>query len=240
MSMMNTSQTHKQVHTIKRVLLVEDDRDLSVIAARHLQANHCSVDTAFSCAEALELTRSYRYDLILLDEVLPDMSGSEFCAIIRRQCNCPIIFLSCYSDSDSIIKALKSGGDDYMIKPINYQELLARAEAIARRLHPEEQTESGLRKFRSFSIDTIHRNILCGGKVIDLTPIEYALLIYLADRPDTLLLYQELYEQIWNCDSLGDNRTVTVHISNLRKKLDPDHLGLISTVRGVGYTFSDL
>ena len=238
--MMNASQINEKVHTIKRVLLVEDDADLSLIAAHHLQQNQCSVDRAYSCAQALELIRTHSYDLILLDELLPDQNGSDFCAMIRPQCTCPIVFLSCCSDSKSIITALKNGGDDYMVKPIDYKELLARAEAIDRRLHGRDTGSNGLREFRSFSMDTVHRYVVRNDEVIDLTPIEYSLLVYLVDHPDTLLLYQELYEQVWSCDSLGDNRTVMVHISNLRKKLDPAHKGLITTVRGVGYTFSDI
>ena len=238
--MMNTFQTNEKVHTLKRVLLVEDDADLSLIATQHLQANQCLVDAAFSCAQALEWLQKHTYDLILLDEMLPDMNGSELCATIRAQCTCPIIFLSCCSDSDSIITALKNGGDDYMVKPINYKELMARAEAIARRFHEDAPEADHLRTFRSFAIDTIHRNIIREGTVINLTPIEYSLLEYLVDRPNVLLLYRELYEQVWSCDSLGDVRTISVHISNLRKKLDPHHAGLISTVRGVGYIFSDI
>ena len=117
---------------------------------------------------------------------------------------------------------------------------LTLADAIDRRLRRNEDIPNKLREFRSFSMDTFHRYVIRNNEIIDLTPIEYSLLAYLADHPDTLLLYQELYEQVWSCDSLGDNRTIMVHISNLRKKLDPEHKGLIGTVRGVGYVFSDL
>ena len=238
--MMNTSETHEKQHIVRRVLLVEDDAEFSLITAFHLQQDQCSVDQAYSCAQAMELLKANSYDLILLDEFLPDQNGSDFCTAIRPRCPCPIIFLSCRSDSKSVVTALANGGDDYMVKPVNYQELLARAEAIDRRLRRNEDVFGGLREFRSFSMDTIHRYVIRNNEIIDLTPIEYSLLAYLADHPDTLLLYQELYEQVWSCDSLGDNRTVMVHISNLRKKLDPEHKGLTGTVRGVGYVFSDL
>lgn len=236
--MMNTSETHEKQHIVRRVLLVENDADLSLIAAHHLQQHQCCVDRAYSCAQAMELIKAHSYDLILLDELLPDQSGSDFCATIRPQCTCPIVFLSCCSDSNSIITALKNGGDDYMVKPINYKELLARAEAISRRLRGGEQVSDNLREFRSFSMDTVHRYVVRNGEIVDLTPIEYSLLVYLVDHPDILLLYQELYEQVWDCDWLGDNRTVMVHISNLRKKIDPENTGMIRTVRGAGYIFS--
>ena len=236
---MNISQAYPKDHAIKRILLIEDDVDISLIAAHHLKQNQCLVDQAYSCAQAMEFLKAHSYDLILLDELLPDKNGSDFCAIIRPQCSSPIIFMSCCSDSASIITALKNGGDDYMVKPVDYRELMARAEAICRRLYNEEAAPDTLRRFYSFAIDTIQRNIVRNGQTVDLTPIEYNLLVYMADHPDILLSYRELYEQIWNCDSLGDNRTIMVHISNLRKKLDPDNIGIISTVRGVGYIFSD-
>ena len=237
---MNVSETYENTYPIKRILLVADDTEAALITAHRLQQNHCSVDCVNSCDRGIELLNANSYDLILLDELMPDQNGSDFCAAIRPQCACPIIFLSCCSDSKSVVDALVNGGDDYMVKPINYRELLARAEAIDRRLRRNENAPSTLREFCSFSIDTTHHYAVREGEIIDLTPIEYDLLVYLADHPDALLLYQELYEQVWSCDSLGDNRTVMVHISNLRKKLDPEHKGLIRTVRGVGYIFSDL
>ena len=238
--MMKLSETYEKIHPINRILLVADDAELSSIAAHYFQQDPCSVDRAYSCDQAVELLKARSYDLILLDEWLPDQNTGEFCADLRSHCTCPIIFMSCCSDSKAVVTALKNGGDDYMVKPINYQELLARAEAISRRLRGGENISDDLREFRSFSMDPVHRYVVRNGEIIDLTPIEYALLVYLVDHPDILLLYQELYEQVWSCDSLGDNRTVMVHISNLRKKLDPEHKGLITTVRGVGYIFSDL
>ena len=237
--MRNISETHAKIHSIKRVLLLADDVESSLIAAHHLQQNQCLVDQAYSYDRAVELLKAHSYDLILLDEFLFDQNAGEFCADIRSYCTCPIIFVSCCSDSKSVVTALENGGDDYMVKPINYKELLARAEAIDRRLRDGEKIPDNLREFCSFSMDTVHRYVLRNNKIIELAPIEYSLLVYLADHPDRLLLYQELYEQVWGCDWLGDKETVMVHISNLRKKINPEHKGLISTVRGEGYVFSD-
>lgn len=222
-----------------QILLVEDDQDLSAITKINLVRAGHQADAAFSCAQAEELLGRKEYDLILLDMMLPDRSGNELCRTIRERCSCPIIFLSCLEDSDTIVNALRSGGDDYMVKPVRYPELLARAEAIIRRSQRDRPDEKE-RAFRSFSLDASHRSICRNGEVVDLSSIEYALLTYMINRADTLLLYQELYENVWATDSLGDVRTVMVHISNLRKKLDPDHRGIIKTVRGAGYIFSDL
>ena len=221
-----------------RILLVEDDQDLSTITRANLiHAGH-QVDPAFTCAQAEALLEQQSYDLILLDIMLPDRSGDELCRSIRRSCDCPIIFLSCLEDSDTIVGALRSGGDDYMVKPVRYPELLARAEAIIRRA--QQRKPESVRTFRSFTMDTVHHRILRDGEEVDLSSIEYALLLYMTDHPDTLLLYQDLYRNIWDNDSLGDVRTVMVHISNLRKKLDPNRQGIICTVRGAGYIFSDV
>lgn len=223
-----------------RILLVEDDQDLSDITLLNLTHAGHTVDTAFTCAEAEQHLQQSAYDLILLDIMLPDRSGDELCRSIRQECDCPIIFMSCLEDSDTIVGALRSGGDDYMVKPVRYPELLARADAVIRRAQARQKAESPLREFRSFTMDTLRHRILRDDEEIDLSSIEYALLLHMVDHSDTLLLYQDLYEQVWSSDSLGDIRTVMVHISNLRKKLDPDHRGIISTVRGAGYIFSNL
>lgn len=222
--------------------MVEDDADLSVITTFNLVKQGYQVDQAYTCKQAQQLLGKNKYDVILLDVALPDMQGTELCAAIRSDCDCPIIFMSCLSDSDVIITALKNGGDDYMVKPIDYDVLNVRIDAILRRMQKPEQEvqEEGVRGFRSFRVDTRCRRVIRGEEEVDLSAIEYSLLAYMMDHPDVLLLYQDLYKQVWGNDSLGDTRTVMVHISNLRKKLDPDRRGIISTVRGAGYIFSDV
>ncbi len=225
---------------MKRVLLVEDDADLSIISAVSLKRMGCIVDQAYTCEQALKFLEQNDYEFILLDETLPDMNGSDLCAIIRPRCHCPIIFTSCLSDGDSIINALKSGGDDYMVKPINYPELLARVDAVIRRGKANRELKQPIKRFKSFDLDTIHHCIIRDGEEISLSTIEYTLLCYFIEHAGALLLYQELYQNVWGNDSLGDVRTIMVHVSNLRKKLDPDRIGMITTVRGAGYIFSDV
>lgn len=225
------------------ILLVEDDQDLSTITHMNLARAGHKVDDAFSCAQAETLLSQNQYDLILLDIMLPDCSRDELCQTIRKDCDCPIIFLSCLEDSETIVGALKSGGDDYMVKPVRYPELLARVDAVIRRSGKNRENQAAqehIRTFRSFLVDTDYHCILRDGERIELSSIEYGLLQYMINHPDTLLLYQDLYHHVWETDSLGDFRTVMVHISNLRKKLDPHHHGMIKTVRGAGYIFSDI
>lgn len=221
-----------------RALIVEDDKDLSTITQMNLTHAGYAADAAFTCAEALEKFGANSYDLVLLDMALPDMRGDELCRTIRSNCECPIIFVSCLDDSGDIVGALKSGADDYMVKPISYDELLARADAILRRSRGRQT--GGTLDFKQFSIDTVHHTVTRGDERVELSSIEYAILLYMVRHPGELLLYKQIYENVWASDSLGDTRTVMVHISNLRKKIDPDHSGIIETVRGAGYIFSDV
>jgi DNA-binding response OmpR family regulator len=229
---------------LKTVLLVEDDRDISTITKIRLEHAGYETDTAYTCSEALDKVRGRTYDLILLDVMLPDGSGSELCPQLRTLTRCPVIFVSCLDDSGTVVSALRGGGDDYVVKPIKFDELLARIETNIRRSEPnmeeERNRKSQIRRFRHFSLDTLRRKVLLGSIEADLSSIEYNLLLYMAEHPDTLLLYDDLYSQVWSNDSLGDVRTVMVHISNLRKKIDPDKIGIIETVRGAGYIFSDI
>ena len=221
-----------------RALIVEDDEDLAAIAQVHMAHGGYETDVASTCRQALTLLEQWEYDLILLDEILPDDRGDSLCRTIRAHSACPIIFMSCLDDSNTIISALRAGGDDYMVKPVDYAELLARADAIIRRTGGRRN--SNLRTFRQFSVDTLHRKALRDGMALDLSSIEYAILLYMIEHPDTLLPYNEIYQNVWASDSFGDVRTVMVHISNLRKKIDPNRTGIIETVRGAGYIFSDV
>ena len=230
-----------------RILLVEDDQDMSTITHASLVYAGHRVDDAFTCAEAEERLAQNDYDAILLDVMLPDRSGTELCRAIREKSDCPIIFMSCLEDSDTIVDALRGGGDDYMVKPVRYPELLARLDSVIRRTGrrdrkeaPAEEPDQSVRQMKSFALDLHHRRILRDGTEEDLSATEFSLLCYMIDHPDTLLLYQDLYRKVWATDSLGDFRTVMVHISNLRKKLDPERRGIIETVRGAGYIFTDI
>jgi len=229
---------------MKKILVVEDDLDISTITRINLERAGYETETAQSCAEALRCVRAGSFDLILLDMLLPDGSGHELCSQIRTITHCPVIFVSCLDDSGTVVSALQNGGDDYVVKPIRFDELLARIEANIRRsqrsMEDERNKKSHIRKFRHFALDSLRRKVIVSSREIDLSSIEYSLILYMTGHPDTLLLYDDLYNHVWSNDSLGDVRTVMVHISNLRKKIDPDRLGIISTIRGAGYIFSDV
>lgn len=221
-----------------RVLIVEDDKDLAEITQIHFLREGYLTDVAGTCVQAQKFLSEQEYVLILLDIVLPDARGESLCRSIRQNSKCPIIFMSCLDDSDTIVSALKSGGDDYVVKPINYKELLARAEAVIRRSAGRNQPGDTVQHYKYFDVDTVRHQVIRNGEVLDLSSTEYSLLQTFLQHPGTLLLYSELYKSVWGNDSLGDIRTVMVHISNLRKKLDPDHAGIIQTIRGAGYIFN--
>jgi DNA-binding response OmpR family regulator len=227
-----------------RILIVEDDTDLSEIAAIHLKNAGYATDAAYSIAEAARLLDEREFDLILLDIMLPDGESYRLCQSIREKSSCPIIFVSCIDDGDAIVSALRLGGDDYVTKPVDWKELLARIEANIRRATIYTDRESlrhgaGILHFSTFSVDRRRHCVLRGAETIDLTPIEYAILDYFCANSGELILYNDLYRDIWGADGLDDLRTLAVHVSNLRKKIDPEHIGIIETVRNAGYIFCD-
>lgn len=227
---------------MKSVLLIEDDVDLSYITKFNLENAGYSVETAYNGKESIKMVKNSKYDLILLDMILPDASGADICKHIRGEQNTPIIFVSCIDDRDIVIDALEKGGDDYIVKPVDFAELIARMEANIRRVKMDSKRNviNHIIRFKQFSVD-IDRRVVKNrkGEEIELSPTEYQLLLKFIQHQGELLLYNDLYNSIWESDSLGDIRTVMVHISNLRKKIDSGKTGVIETVRGAGYIFDD-
>lgn len=228
------------------ILLVEDDKQLSFIMKRVLANKGYGVITAFSIRQAREELKKREFDLIVLDMMLPDGEGSQLCEEIRKSSVCPIIFVSCLSDHETKISALKLGGDDYITKPVNYGELLARIEVNIRRakqysekkLSSDELYFPGLcikRKMREAWTTDENGNLI---SMLELSPIEYALLLCLIEKQDELVLYQDLFKTVWQTEDASDIRTVMVHVSNLRKKMGACGK-LIHTVRSAGYIFKE-
>jgi len=231
---------------VEYILLVEDDKQLSFITKRMIASKGYGVVTAFSIRQAREELKKREFDLIVLDMMLPDGEGSQLCEEIRKTSVCPIIFVSCLSDHETKISALKLGGDDYITKPVNYGELLARIEVNIRRAKQYNEKKSaseeihftGLcvkRKTREAWITDKNRELK---ERLELSPLEYALLIFLIDNQEELVLYQDLFKHVWQTDDASDVRTVMVHVSNLRKKMG-ECGKLIHTVRSAGYIFKE-
>lgn len=226
-------------------MLVEDDRNLSFIMKRLLESRGFSVLTALSVAEAKEILAKNRFDLVLLDMMLPDGEGIELCSYIRQESVCPIIFVSCLNDNMSKITALQMGGDDYITKPVHYEELITRIQANIRRAKQYNlgKSEAEVLQFGALQVKKKKREVWLTEEgapetQVELSPIEYALLLCLIEHEGTLVLYEDLYQSVWKAEGMGDVRTVMVHVSNLRKKLGNSGKNLIHTVRGAGYIFN--
>ena len=228
-----------------KILLVEDDSNLSFIMKRVIESKDYYVMTAESVEDTINKMKTESFDLILLDMMLPDGYGTDLCKKIRAVSFCPIIFVSCLSDKETKIKALQLGGDDYIIKPVDYEELIARIEINIRRARHYNlgRTVAQEEHFDGFVMNKEQHEVWLTDEngerteAVDLSPIEYQLLCAMIEKPKCLLLYQDLYQSVWNADDLGDIRTVMVHVSNLRKKIEKNGKKLIKTVRGAGYIF---
>lgn len=227
-----------------KILLIEDDRDIQSINSFFLTSKGHEVCCAYSCAEGYEKARTYDPDCIVLDVNLPDGTGLELCPRLRTVTKAPIIFLSCMDTEDDKIAGLLTGGDDYMTKPYSVKELEARVQVCMRRnASPVPATASAVAlnvlEFGPLRIDLTFEKVLVGEEVISISKKAFGMLTVLAQNPGQCISAEQLYERVWEMTSLGDLRTVHVHIFNLRKRLDqamPDHQ-FIRTAWGKGYCF---
>ncbi len=226
----------------RRLLLVEDDPTLRQALAFNLSREGYDVATAANGEAALEAARSELLDLILLDVMLPGMSGIEVLRVLRRDgVTTPVIILSAKGDEIDRVVGLKIGADDYVAKPFSRPELLARIEAVLRRHRREadapEQHERLV--FDEVVIDVARREVLVGSEPVHLTTKEFDLLAHMATSPGRIFTRDQLLTRVWGYDYVGDGRTVDVHVSWLRGKLrGSDGHNHFRTVRGVGYAFA--
>ena len=206
-----------------RVLLVEDDAMIREMTRIFLESQkRFEVVCAASGEEALAHAKD-PFDVILLDILLPDTNGMQLCQTLRSGHHCPIIFTSCLDDVDTIVHALELGGDDFLTKPYDNKVLVARILANVRRVQMDA-AEPSLRGYTcpAFRLDADNRSVHCRGEDIHLADMEYRILSLFVRNPNTFFTANELYQKIWGKDSLGDVRTVQVHIHNLRSKIEPD------------------
>jgi heavy metal response regulator len=221
-----------------RVLVVEDERKISSYLKRGLEEQGYAVDTAYTGREALDYAESAPYDVILLDILLPEMDGLTVCRELRRNDHrTPILMLTARDSVDDRVNGLDAGADDYLVKPFALKELLARLRAMSRR--NTEQPKSPLLQIANLSLDTLTRRVKRGGKLIELTSKEYAVLECLMREPERVLSRTQIAEHVWNYDVFNQSNVVDVYIKNLRRKIDDGfEVKLIHTVRGAGYRIS--
>ncbi len=223
----------------KTVLVVEDDKTLLSVLSYNLSQEGYRVLTAADGATAVDTARKEKPDLIILDVMLPQMSGFEVCRILRKEMAVPIMMLTARDEEVDRVAGLDLGADDYVTKPFSMRELLARIRARLRRTEAEARTqgEESLIKLSDLEIDVSRHQARVAGKAMDLTLKEFDLLTFLARNKGLVFTREQLLEKVWGYDYPGDTRTVDVHISWLRNKLesDPEKPTRLITIRGVGY-----
>ncbi len=222
----------------KRILVVEDDATIRETLSFNLKKEGYGVTVARDGSEALTRARETRPDLILLDLMLPELSGLEVCRILRRERDVPIIMLTAKEHEVDKVVGLQLGADDYITKPFSLPELFARMTAVLRRSDQREhRTDPEEHRVGRLRIDRAGRRAFIDGEELRLAPKEWELLAFLARRPGRAFTREILLEQVWNYNYLGDRKTVDVHVRWLREKLGRfGDLGFeIVTVRGTGY-----
>ena len=224
-----------------RILIVEDEEALTLLLRYNLEAARYAVDTAKRGDEAEIKLRESTPDLVILDWMLPGLSGIELCRRLRAQSQTrqlPIIMLTARGEESERIRGLATGADDYIVKPFSLPELIARVSALLRRAVPEKVDD--VLSFGDLELDREKKRVSRGGRGIDLGPTEYRLLEYLMERPGRVFSRDQLLDGVWGREVYIDERTVDVHIGRLRKALNRGHASdPIRTVRGAGYALND-
>lgn len=228
----------------KRILIVDDDENIAELISLYLVKECFDTEIAADGEEALEKFKQYQPQLILLDIMLPGMDGYDVCREIRKSCNVPIIMLSAKGEVFDKVLGLKIGADDYMIKPFDSNELVARVQAVLRRVQQNEEVVSDqveklsdCVKYDGLTVNLNSYSVIYNGTVIDMPPKEMELLYFLANSPNQVFTREQLLDQIWGYDYIGDTRTVDVHVKRIREKIKDGSNWSIATVWGIGYKF---
>ncbi|CAG7617916.1 Transcriptional regulatory protein SrrA [Paenibacillus solanacearum] len=224
-----------------KVLVADDDPNVREIIRLYFEKQHIQMIEAQDGEEALELAEKESPDIIILDVMMPKMDGYEACREILKRFDIPIMMLTAKGDEFDRVLGLELGADDYVTKPFSPRELVARIKAIFRRMQKgrtgTDQDAQQIYEFDGLSIIPDRREVLAGEEKIILRPKEFDLLTHMAKSPGTVYTREQLLEQVWGYDFIGDIRTVDVHVKKVREKLNPLGNDCIHTVWGVGYKF---
>ena len=222
----------------KKALVVEDDTNIAELLRLYLEKDGFDVLIAGDGQKGIDLALSEKPDIMLLDIMLPGKSGWQVCREVRKTSKMPIIMLTAKGETFDKVSGLEMGADDYITKPFEVKELLARIHAVLRRTEPEEGEEKRRLTFDNLVIDLDSYELIVNGKKIDTPPKEMELLYHLASSPNRVFTRNQLLDEVWGFDYFGDSRTVDVHIKRLREKLEgASDKWSLKTVWGVGYKF---
>ncbi len=221
-----------------KILVVDDEASIVNLVTSYLKAEGYEVYTASDGPAALKAAKAFKPDIIILDLMLPGLDGLEVLSRLRRESDVYVILLTARTEETDKIVGLSVGADDYVTKPFSPRELMARVKAALRRLQAGPHSTEGMARlvFRQVIIDPAARLVTVDGKPVELTAIEFDLLLALAENRGRVLSREQLLEKVWGTDFYGDTRVVDVHLGHVRQKLGRE---VIATVRGVGYRFED-
>ena len=230
---------------MKKILIVEDDRLIAELERDYLEASEYEVELAMDGFAGMKLVREQEYDLVILDVMLPGVSGFEICREIRKTKDIPVLLVTAKKEDVDKIRGLGLGADDYIVKPFSPAELVARVKAhigIHERLLKKGREKEAYEKIievRNLRIDPQSRRVFVQGREVTLTNREFELLLFLAENPNIAFSKETQFDRVWGMDAVGDTATVTVHVNRLREKLEDDtgSPDYIETVWGVGYRF---
>lgn len=229
----------------QRILIVDDDENIAELISLYLIKECFDTEMAANGEEALEKFEVYQPHLILLDIMLPGIDGYDVCREIRKKSNVPVIMLSAKGEVFDKVLGLKIGADDYMVKPFDSNELVARVQAILRRtaVQIEEkhiataEEEGECVKYDGLTVNLTGYSVIYNGEMIEMPPKELELLYFLASKPNQVFTREQLLDKIWGYDYIGDTRTVDVHVKRVREKIKDGSNWSIATVWGIGYKF---
>ena len=219
----------------KKILVIEDEKPIAEILTYGFEKEGFAVSCAYTGGDGLVAARELQPHLVLLDWMLPDLSGVDVCRMLTEQYNLPIIMLTARGNVEDKLYGLESGADDYITKPFDLREVVARERTILRRFEKAREPKNVPLQVGKLEIREEERAVFRDGRPLELTPKEYDLLLYFLKHPRQVFTRMVLLEQIWGYDYMGDTRTVDIHVQRLRKKTD---LGEnLLTVFGVGYKY---
>ena len=226
----------------QKILIVDDDNNIAELISLYLTKECYECRIVNDGEEALKEVETFQPNLVLLDLMLPGIDGYQVCREIRHKSNLPIIMLSAKGEVFDKVLGLELGADDYIIKPFDSKELVARVKAVLRRFQPAapaaaSQTTGTYVEYQDLIINQTNYSVIYKGKTVDMPPKELELLYFLASSPNQVFTREQLLDHIWGYEYIGDTRTVDVHIKRLREKIKDHANWSISTVWGIGYKF---
>mgnify|MGYP003362816919 FL=1 len=222
-----------------KILVVEDEKDLNKIITKYLKKSNYSVDSAYNGEEALDYINVGEYDVIILDIMMPKMNGYDFIKQIRRdKNNVAVLMLTAKDSLEDKVKGLDLGADDYLVKPFEFDELLARIRAMLRRNYRESATN--ILVIGDVELDTVKKSVTKNGNIIELTAKKYEVLEYLLRNKNHILSREQIREHVWDFDYEGESNIIDVLIKNIRQKIDDNkEESIIQTKRGAGYVIRE-